>query len=106
MTTDNVEKKNLATLQARLATIDQSHLSTDPIRADYTMQYKGGLIGRDFKSLAQLMVFAVYDIVPEQILDCWRRLGTLMSLLWYPMIDDVDAYCVSLESKWGRTTFS
>ena len=94
---DAVEKKSIPLLQARLASVNQAHLSTDPVRADYVLQYKGGLIGRDFKTLAQFMVFIVNEIVPDQLLKCWLHLGNLMALLWYPEIDGLDLYCVSFD---------
>ena len=95
MTMDVVEKKSMPLLQARLASVNQDHLSTDPVRADYVVQYKGGLIGRDFKTLAQFMVFIVNEIVPNEHLQCWLHLGSLMALLWYPEIEGLDIYCVS-----------
>ena len=82
--------------QARLASIDETSLHITPIRASYIVQYKGGLIGRQFKDLAQIMSFTLYDIAPDDLIECWVRLGWFISLLWYPRIEEIEIYLVCI----------
>ena len=90
----DLDAKRESVFQSRLATINQDSLHITPIRADYIVQYKGGLIGRQFKDLAQVVAFTLYELVSPEILDCWLRLGWFMTLVWYPKIEDIDLYCV------------
>ena len=91
----NLNETQESIFQSWLASINQDSLHIIPIRANYVVQYKGGLIGRQFKDLAQIMVFLLYDILSDEILECWKRLGYFMALIWYPVIENIDIYCVS-----------
>jgi hypothetical protein len=85
----------LPTFQARLNSLNESGLNIPNILADYMIQYKGGLNGKHFKTLAQVMVFAVPGLVPADILNAWKALGRLCTLLWRTEIENLDAYLVS-----------
>ncbi|KIO11370.1 hypothetical protein M404DRAFT_69073, partial [Pisolithus tinctorius Marx 270] len=54
------------------------------------------LIGKHFKSLAQVMPYLIYDLVPQHVLDGWTVIGELVVLLWHTAIDDVDEYLATL----------
>ena len=59
-------------------------------------RYRGSLIGKHFKSLAQIMPFLIHDLVPRSVLDGWCTIGSLVVLLWHTEIDDKEKYLVSL----------
>jgi hypothetical protein len=80
--------------EARLAAIDQKGLNMPKINARYMCQYKGGLIGKHFKCLAQVMSFVAYDLVPPMVLDAWNIMGRLVVLLWHTKIEAIEPYLV------------
>jgi hypothetical protein len=80
--------------QARLNSLVSDGLNVPKIQADYMCQYKGGLIGKHFKTLSQIMAFAVQGLVPPDVLEAWLILGRLTVLLWHTEIVDVDSYTV------------
>jgi len=80
--------------EARLAALDTQGLNFATINAEYVCKYKGGLIGKHFKSFAQIMPFVIYDLVPEQVLTAWNTIGQLVVLLWHTEIEDIEKYLV------------
>jgi hypothetical protein len=62
------------------------------------MQYANSLIGRQFKTLAQVNVFHVYDLVDETRYLLTKAVGDLATLLWYPEITNQREYLVSLSA--------
>ncbi|KAG1873044.1 hypothetical protein DFJ58DRAFT_713597 [Suillus subalutaceus] len=50
-------------------------------------------------SLAQLMPFLIYDLVPSTVLNGWTVIGQLVVLLWHTRIDDVKEYLVCYLSQ-------
>ncbi|KAF7982629.1 hypothetical protein HWV62_27053 [Athelia sp. TMB] len=91
------KNKHLATFQVRLNSVAAEGLNIPPITADYMCQYRGGLIGKHFKTLSQIMAFTLYDLVPREVLDTWLIIGRLTVLLWHTEIDDVSSYTTKLE---------
>jgi hypothetical protein len=61
---------------------------------DYICRYRGSLIGKHFKSLAQVMPFLIYDLVPQVVLDGWSLIGELVTLLWHTTIENREVYLV------------
>ena len=86
--------KTMGVFEARLAAFDQDGLNIPKINAEYVCRYKGGLIGKHFKSIAQAMPFLVYDLVPRKVVDAWSLMGKLVVLLWHTTIDDTESYLV------------
>lgn len=80
---------------ARLSSVDSNGLNAPSLNADYICKYKGSLIGKHFKGLAQIMPFLIYDLVPPAVLDAWNVIGSLVSLLWHTEIKEIDKYLVS-----------
>ena len=88
------KNKTMAIFEARLAAFDADGLNIPKINAEYMCRYKGGLIGKHFKSLAQVMPFLIYDLVPAKVLDAWNIIGNLVVLLWHTKIDNLESYLV------------
>jgi hypothetical protein len=88
--------KTLALFQTRLGSIDINGLHAPCLNADYICAYKGGLIGKHFKSLAQVMPFLVYNLVPKSVLNGWHAIGELVVLLWHTSIEDREVYLVCI----------
>ena len=77
-----------------LSSIDLDRLNTPCLNTEYICKYKGSLIRKHFKSLAQVMPFLIYDLVPKSILDGWNVIGELVILLWHTEIDNTEQYLV------------
>ena len=81
-------------------------LTLPPIRAAYIMQYTNSLIGRQCKILVQLATFQLYDIVSRDHLLLWMAIGELAAMLWFPEIDDLEVYIVSLSNICSKYVFT
>lgn len=90
------ENSRLPILRARLNSIDVSGLNISPLMGDYMIQFSGGLIGKHFKALTQVMPFACYDIVSSDLFCLWLSTGRLNFLLWETEIENMYMYKVSL----------
>ncbi|KAG1892235.1 hypothetical protein F4604DRAFT_1875644 [Suillus subluteus] len=75
--------KLLHLFQNRLETVNKDVLNAPCLNADYICHYKGSLIGKHFKSLAQVMPFLIYDLVPPTVLNGWTVMGELVVLVWH-----------------------
>jgi hypothetical protein len=94
--------KSMTLFQTRLASTSWKGLNAPSTNAEYICQYNGSLIGKHFKSLAQVMPFLIYDLVPQDVLRAWNIMGALIVLLWHTEIADVEDYLVSSKT----TSFS
>jgi len=86
--------KKMALFQIRLGSAATTGLNIPSIQSEYICHYKGGLIGKHFKTLAQVMSFLVFDLVPRDVLQAWLVIGRLMVIAWCTDIEDIDAYTV------------
>ena len=86
---------SLKIFQTRLESVNKEGLNSRTLNADYIVRYKGSLVGKHFKSLAQVMPYLIYDLVPEKVLQGWLVIGKLIVLLWHTSIDDTESYLVS-----------
>ncbi|KAG2104656.1 uncharacterized protein F5147DRAFT_746518 [Suillus discolor] len=84
--------KLLHIFQSHLESVDKDGLNAPSLNADYICHYKGGLIGKHFKSLAQVMPFLVYDLVPQTVLNGWSVIRELVVLIWHTTIPDTEEY--------------
>ncbi|KAH0825930.1 hypothetical protein J3R83DRAFT_7620 [Lanmaoa asiatica] len=92
-----LEKDRLVNVfQTRLASINQEGLNAPTLHADYIIRYKGALVGKHFKGLAQVMPYLIYDLVPEKVLQGWSLIGKLVVLLWHTSIEDTETYLATL----------
>ncbi|KAG1741898.1 uncharacterized protein EDB91DRAFT_1052457 [Suillus paluster] len=87
--------KFLHVFQYWLKSIDKDGLNAPCLNADYICHYKGSLIGKHFKSLAQVMPFIIHDLVPPTVLNAWTVIGELIVLVWHTRFTDTEAYLVS-----------
>ncbi|KAI0689008.1 hypothetical protein BC835DRAFT_1407956 [Cytidiella melzeri] len=88
-----IEKaKSLALLEARMESLAVHGLNLPAFVPAYICHYRGGLIGKHFKSLAQVMPFLIHDLVPQDVLDGWNVIGELVVLLWHTSIEDREVY--------------
>ncbi|KAI0687868.1 hypothetical protein BC835DRAFT_1237363, partial [Cytidiella melzeri] len=84
-----VEKaKSLALLEVQMESITVHGLNLPSFIPEYSRHYYGGLTGKHFKSLAQVMPFLIYDLLPQDVLDGWNIIGKLVVLLWHTSIND------------------
>jgi hypothetical protein len=88
--------KLMGIFQVRLESVDKNGLNAPCLNADYICHYKGSLIGKHFKSLAQVMPFLIYDLVPSTVLNAWALIGELVVLVWHTKIVHTETYLVSL----------
>ncbi|KAG8913665.1 hypothetical protein FRC01_004436, partial [Tulasnella sp. 417] len=90
-------------LAARLQSTDTNGLTIPPIRANYILQYRNGLIGKHFKSLQQTVIFHLYgELENRPVFQIYKAAGFLGAVLWYHVIDDMDAYIADLEVLIGN----
>ncbi|KAI0644697.1 hypothetical protein C8Q79DRAFT_912903 [Trametes meyenii] len=87
---------HFATFQARLNSLSKFGLKVPNIMADYMCRYRGSLIGKHFKTISQIMSFAVCGLVEENLQNAWLAIGYLTVLLWETEIDDINSYVKTL----------
>ncbi|CAK5270513.1 unnamed protein product [Mycena citricolor] len=91
------DKKKL--LITRLNSVDTSGLGISPLAGRTLVQYAGSLTGRDFRVIAQVAPFVVFDLVDSGCFDTWKALSKLIPLIWQPRISDINAYTNLLTSE-------
>ncbi|KAE9398389.1 hypothetical protein BT96DRAFT_957615 [Gymnopus androsaceus JB14] len=95
MTQLSDEQKNVLT--HRLSSLDVSALGLSPLAGETLVKYARSLTGRDFRVIAQVAPFVLYDLFPKHIYDAWLALSALVPLVWQPAIEDLKSYLPKLE---------
>ncbi|CAK5274493.1 unnamed protein product [Mycena citricolor] len=88
------DKKNL--LITRLNSVDISGLGISPLAGQTLVQYAGSLTGRDFRVIAQVSPFVIFDLVDPECFETWKAMSKLVPLIWQPEILDIDVYTTLL----------
>ncbi|KIJ44711.1 hypothetical protein M422DRAFT_47137 [Sphaerobolus stellatus SS14] len=65
---------------AHLGSVNVDGLGIGPIDGKTLIAYAGSLTGCDFRVLAQVAPFCLYDLVPAECLNAWLALGRLIPL--------------------------
>lgn len=89
---------NREVLISRLASFDVTGLGFSRLSGQTLVQYAGSLTGRDFRVIAQVAPFVLYDIVPVSCYSTWIALSNLIPLVWQPVISDIHSHIVSLST--------
>ncbi|KAJ6542980.1 hypothetical protein B0H19DRAFT_1212717 [Mycena capillaripes] len=87
------DKKELLTI--RLLSLDVSGLGISPLAGKTLVQYSGSLTGRDFRAIAQVAPFVVYDLVSKECFETWQALSKIIPLVWQPEIDDIESHLLA-----------
>lgn len=74
--------------------MDVSGLGISPLAGRTLVQYSGSLTGRDFRTIAQVAPFVVYDLVSQDCFATWQALSKLIPLIWQPEIEHIDQHIV------------
>ncbi|KII92050.1 hypothetical protein PLICRDRAFT_103500 [Plicaturopsis crispa FD-325 SS-3] len=85
-----------AEFQARLNSLERAGLKIPNIMADYMCRFRGGLIGKHFKTISQVMSFAVLGLVSQDLENAWLAIGRLTVLIWETDITDMKTFTVSV----------
>jgi len=88
------DQKNI--LAARISSANVRGLGIPPLAGKTLVTYAGSLTGRDFRAIAQIAPFCLYDLVPPECHAAWLALGRLVPLVWQPVIPDINSHVVSV----------
>lgn len=92
----NEKKGKLFSIRMNLAS-SLDGLSCSREDAEYLVSYKNNLVGRQYKFIQQLAIFHLHrDMCNGLTFDLWKATSELGALLWYPVINDMEKYLVSL----------
>ncbi len=87
-----------------LQSVNVDGLSIMPIRGSYMTKYRNNLIGKHFKVLQQVGIFALNaELCPPLVYDLWKATGELGAMLWYHEIEsmeDIDDFKNYLKNPW------
>ncbi|KAJ7603168.1 hypothetical protein DFH06DRAFT_941468, partial [Mycena polygramma] len=97
--TGAVKEAKRELLTTRLSSIDVSGLGISPLAGKTLVQYSGSLTGRDFRAIAQVAPFVLYDLVSKDCLETWQALSKIIPLIWQPEIDDLESHLALLTKE-------
>ncbi|KAF8204045.1 hypothetical protein BJ912DRAFT_841196 [Pholiota molesta] len=86
-------------LVVRLDSLNVDGLGISKLGGNTLVRYANSLTGRDFRAIAQVAPFVIYDMVPSDVYDAWVSLSTLIPLIWQPLIKDISRYLETLTKE-------
>uniref|UniRef100_A0A8H7XVA1 Uncharacterized protein n=1 Tax=Psilocybe cubensis TaxID=181762 RepID=A0A8H7XVA1_PSICU len=86
------------TLIIRLNSLSVAGLGIPTLNGSTLVNYAGSLTGRDFRIIAQVAPFVIYNMVSQEVYDAWVSLSTLVPVIWQPAISNIDEYLPRLEA--------
>ncbi|KAK7029116.1 hypothetical protein R3P38DRAFT_2524834 [Favolaschia claudopus] len=95
----NKKEDKKALLMNRLSSLDVSGLGISPLAGRTLVQYSGSLVGRDFRAIAQVAPFIIYDLVSDECFKTWQALSKLVPLIWQPEIENIDSHIALLTTE-------
>ncbi|KAJ3899459.1 hypothetical protein F5879DRAFT_993759 [Lentinula edodes] len=84
-------------LTNQLASVDVSSMGLAQLAGETLVKYARSLTGRDFRAIAQVAPFVLYDLISKEYYEAWLSLSALIPLVWQPVINHLDEYLVTLE---------
>ncbi|KAF8891836.1 hypothetical protein BD779DRAFT_1437618 [Infundibulicybe gibba] len=84
-------------LVTRLNSVDVSGLGISKLAGETLVNYAGSLTGRDFRAVAQVAPFVLYNLVSQHCYDAWVVLSNLIPLVWQTVIPNIDEHLKQLE---------
>lgn len=90
------DAKRMARYRLSSLTVDGLHPDITKVSGTTFTKYAGSLVGRDFRVVAQLAIFVLYDLLDKERIAAWAALAKLVPLIWMPEIHDLSAYLVCL----------
>ncbi|KAJ7340636.1 hypothetical protein DFH08DRAFT_915624 [Mycena albidolilacea] len=91
------EKKEL--LVTRLSSFNVSGLGISPLAGKTLVQYSGSLTGLDFRAIAQVAPFVLYDLVSRDCFETWQALSKIIPLIWQPEINNIESHLALLTKE-------
>ncbi|KAJ7694928.1 hypothetical protein B0H14DRAFT_3530439 [Mycena olivaceomarginata] len=49
-------------------------------------------VSGDFRAIAQVALFVLYDLVSKECFETWQALSKVIPLIWQPKIDDIESH--------------
>ncbi|KAJ7787528.1 hypothetical protein B0H14DRAFT_2629249 [Mycena olivaceomarginata] len=97
------DKKEL--LATRLSSFNVSGLGISPLAGKTLVQYSGSLTGWDFRAIAQVTPFVLYNLVSRDCFETWQALSKIIPLIWQPEINDIESAGLTSQNSTFFSTF-
>ena len=78
---------NKALLTLRISSLNTTGLGFPHLTGKTYVQFASSLVGRDFRVIAQITPFVLFDLLPEYLYDTWLTLCVLIGGACSPIVD-------------------
>ncbi|KAJ7232133.1 hypothetical protein C8J57DRAFT_1439801 [Mycena rebaudengoi] len=92
-----IKKPDKEILISHLSSFNVSGLGISPLPGHTLVNYSSSLTGRDFRTIVQAAPFVLQGLLPDQYIELWASLSTVVTLVWQPHINDINKY-----THWGQ----